>query len=123
MAALDIKTVRALNDGIQIPYLGLGVYASSTCTKACLASFNEGYRHIDTAQLYGNEAEVGVDANALGCSPVENRSANKMRHTGSHPDLLPSSLGHFRDLESMGQQAHERTELQGSRRISRAYVP
>ena len=61
MSKLTIQTTRALSDGIKIPYLGLGVYASSTCTKACLTSFDEGYRHIDTAQLYGNEAEVGVE--------------------------------------------------------------
>ncbi|WPP01774.1 aldo/keto reductase [Pseudomonas sp. HR96] len=50
-----------LNDGVQIPQLGLGVwqlddaqaYASS---KAALAA---GYRHIDTAMIYGNEAGVG----------------------------------------------------------------
>ena len=60
MATRNIKAACLLNDGVQIPYLGLGVYASSTCTKACLTSFDEGYRHIDTAQLYGNEAEVGV---------------------------------------------------------------
>lgn len=50
-----------LNDGAQIPQLGLGVwqldddqaYASS---KAALAA---GYRHIDTAMIYGNEAGVG----------------------------------------------------------------
>ena len=50
-----------LNNGVQIPQLGLGVwqldddqaYASS---KAALAA---GYRHIDTAMIYGNEAGVG----------------------------------------------------------------
>ncbi len=60
MPSLDIKSTCQLDDGIHIPYLGLGVYDSSTCTKACLTSFDEGYRHVDTAQLYGNEAEVGV---------------------------------------------------------------
>ena len=60
MTSLDIKSTCPLNDGIQIPYSGLGVYDSSTCTEACLTSFDEGYRHVDTAQLYGNEAEVGV---------------------------------------------------------------
>ena len=60
MSHLNIQSACTLNDGNRIPYLGLGVYASSTCTKACLTSFDEGYRHIDTAELYGNEAEVGV---------------------------------------------------------------
>ena len=60
MPSLDIRSTCPLDDGIHIPYLGLGVYDSSTCTEACLTSFDEGYRHVDTAQLYGNEAEVGV---------------------------------------------------------------
>lgn len=71
MGSLDINSTCALNDGTKIPYRGLGVYASSTCTKACLTSFDEGYRHIDTAQLYGNEEEVGVSAGALEMLPVE----------------------------------------------------
>ncbi len=60
MGSLNIESKCPLNDGSKIPCLGLGVYASSTCLKACLTSFDEGYRQIDTAQLYGNEAEVGV---------------------------------------------------------------
>ncbi|KAL6714209.1 hypothetical protein ACLMJK_008704 [Lecanora helva] len=59
MNALSIKSLYKLNNGLDIPYLGLGVYASTTCAKACLTSFDEGYRQIDCAQLYGNEAEVG----------------------------------------------------------------
>ena len=50
-----------LNDGIQIPQLGLGVWQLSddqayASSKAALAA---GYRHIDTAKIYGNEAGVG----------------------------------------------------------------
>lgn len=60
MGSLNITSNCVLNDGTKIPYLGLGVFASSACAKACRTSFDEGYRHIDTAQLYGNEAEVGV---------------------------------------------------------------
>lgn len=50
-----------LNDGIQIPQLGLGVWQLDDAqayesSKAALAS---GYRHIDTAMIYGNEAGVG----------------------------------------------------------------
>lgn len=65
MVSIDVHTTCSLNDGNKIPYLGLGVYASSTCKKACLTSFDEGYRHVDTAQLYGNEAEVGVSLPSL----------------------------------------------------------
>lgn len=45
----------------QIPQLGFGVYLSTpdVCTNSCLEALKAGYRHIDTAQYYDNEAEVG----------------------------------------------------------------
>ncbi|KAK1501221.1 hypothetical protein CTAM01_05946 [Colletotrichum tamarilloi] len=44
-----------------MPRLGLGVYQlrGEECFAACLAGLEAGYRHIDTARLYGNEEEVG----------------------------------------------------------------
>jgi diketogulonate reductase-like aldo/keto reductase len=44
-----------------MPRIGFGVYqvAQSECVKACLGALDAGYRHIDSAQLYRNEAEVG----------------------------------------------------------------
>ncbi|KAI9325871.1 aldo/keto reductase [Zopfochytrium polystomum] len=44
-----------------IPTVGLGVYQASSqdCYAACLEALRRGYRHIDTAALYGNEADVG----------------------------------------------------------------
>ncbi|MCJ1306883.1 hypothetical protein MMC25_000527 [Agyrium rufum] len=50
------------NSAVQIPRLGFGVYLSSTkqCIASCTHALNVGYRHIDTAQYYGNETEVGT---------------------------------------------------------------
>jgi 2,5-diketo-D-gluconate reductase A len=50
-----------LNNGVEIPQLGFGVFlVPPESTAATLASAIEiGYRHIDTAQMYRNEAEVG----------------------------------------------------------------
>ena len=51
-----------LNDGNSIPILGLGVFASqegSICERAVEAALACGYRHIDTASDYRNEASVG----------------------------------------------------------------
>ncbi|KXH61303.1 alcohol dehydrogenase [Colletotrichum salicis] len=44
-----------------MPRLGLGVYQlrGEECFAACLAGVEAGYKHVDTAQLYGNEEEVG----------------------------------------------------------------
>jgi diketogulonate reductase-like aldo/keto reductase len=53
---------RALNDGIEIPTLGLGVWqvaAGAECEDAVRFALELGYRHIDTAQAYGNEESVG----------------------------------------------------------------
>ena len=50
-----------LNDGSDVPQFGFGVFqipADQTVT-AVRTALDAGYRHIDTAQMYGNEAEVG----------------------------------------------------------------
>src|SRR5881397_3072761 len=54
--------VRSLFDGNQIPLLGLGVWQMPNgpeCVDAVRWALELGYRHIDTAQAYGNEASVG----------------------------------------------------------------
>lgn len=50
-----------LHNGVKIPQLGYGVYqiAKEDCERCVLAALSVGYRHIDTAQSYFNEEEVG----------------------------------------------------------------
>ena len=58
-----------LPSGVSIPVLGLGVYqarAGRETRDAVLAAFELGYRHVDTASLYGNEKEVGEAVRACG---------------------------------------------------------
>jgi diketogulonate reductase-like aldo/keto reductase len=53
---------RVLADGNQMPMLGLGVWQvpnGAECVNAVRWALDEGYRHIDTAQAYGNEESVG----------------------------------------------------------------
>jgi 2,5-diketo-D-gluconate reductase A len=53
---------RILADGNQMPMLGLGVWQvpnGAECVNAVRWALDEGYRHIDTAQAYGNEESVG----------------------------------------------------------------
>lgn len=57
-----------LNDGHSIPQLGLGVYKipdaeAAECVRVAL---DAGYRHVDTASLYGNEKGVGDGVRASG---------------------------------------------------------
>ena len=57
---MTVPTI-ALNNGIDIPQLGFGVFQidPDETKDATLAAFEVGYRHIDTAQMYGNEKGVG----------------------------------------------------------------
>ena len=50
-----------LNDGVEIPQLGFGVFQipPEDTKKATLEALEVGYRHIDTAEMYGNEKGVG----------------------------------------------------------------
>ena len=64
--AMDVVTAdgraRVLADGNEIPLLGLGVWQvdnDRACVDAVRWALELGYRHIDTAQAYGNEASVG----------------------------------------------------------------
>jgi len=59
---LDDGSVRELADGNRIPLLGFGVWQvpdGPECEQAVRLALELGYRHIDTAQAYGNEASVG----------------------------------------------------------------
>jgi methylglyoxal/glyoxal reductase len=60
---MDITSTLTLNNGAQIPRLGLGVYlagAGRATEDAVRWALEAGYRHIDTASVYRNEPEVGV---------------------------------------------------------------
>ncbi len=60
---------RQLADGNTIPMLGLGVWQigdGAECENAVRFALEAGYRHIDTAQAYGNEPSVGRAVRASG---------------------------------------------------------
>jgi methylglyoxal/glyoxal reductase len=59
---LTIQSRVMLNNGVEIPRLGLGVYQTppgETTLHAVKYALKIGYRHIDTAWLYDNEGDVG----------------------------------------------------------------
>jgi 2,5-diketo-D-gluconate reductase A len=62
-----------LNSGASIPQLGFGVFQIDPKDTAATVqtAFEVGYRHIDTAQMYGNEAEVGEAISRSGLSRDE----------------------------------------------------
>lgn len=59
---MTLSSTLKLNNGVEIPRLGLGVYQSEAGQETYQAvrwALEAGYRHIDTAALYGNEEDVG----------------------------------------------------------------
>jgi diketogulonate reductase-like aldo/keto reductase len=63
-----IQMASVTANGAKIPVIGLGTWELSgdTCVKAVEAALACGYRHIDTARMYGNEVEVGEGLRAGG---------------------------------------------------------
>jgi diketogulonate reductase-like aldo/keto reductase len=68
------QETRELADGNRIPLLALGVWQvpnGPTCVNAVRWALELGYRHIDTAQAYGNEESVGQALRESGVSRDE----------------------------------------------------
>lgn len=59
---MNILSTLTLNNGVEMPQFGFGVFQSAVgreTYQAVLWALEAGYRHIDTAMIYGNEADVG----------------------------------------------------------------
>ena len=67
-----------------IPRLGFGIYQSPTsvCVKSCLTALDAGYRHIDSAQFYRNESEMGQAARGSGIPRSQLFLTTKIMSTG-----------------------------------------
>jgi 2,5-diketo-D-gluconate reductase A len=82
MTALNIPNL-VLNDGTQIPQLGVGVFLlpPSETEAIVSAALEVGYRHIDTAAMYQNEAEVGRAIAKSGLNRDDLYIATKVKNT------------------------------------------
>lgn len=78
----------ALNHGARIPQLGFGVFQiEPENTAAAVATALEiGYRHIDTAQMYGNEKEVAQGVRQAGLDRSEVFITSKLNNGAHRPD-------------------------------------
>jgi 2,5-diketo-D-gluconate reductase A len=83
----DIPAVK-LNDGTQIPQLGFGVFQiePDKTAAAVQTALAIGYRHIDTAEMYGNEKEVGQGVRDAGLDRGEVFITSKLNNGFHKPD-------------------------------------
>ncbi len=89
--------------GIDVPEMGLGTYKlhDRECTKTVRTALEIGYRHIDTAQMYKNEREIGK---ALSISNVPREDiflSTKIWHTNlDADDVLQTTEQSLRNLDT-----------------------
>ncbi|PWN07145.1 aldo/keto reductase [Rhodohalobacter mucosus] len=89
--------------GLDIPEIGLGTYKlyGKECKRVVTEAINLGYRHIDTAQMYKNEQEIG---DAIRSSKVDRGDlflATKVWHTNlEHDDVLQTVEDSLRALQT-----------------------
>ena len=93
----NVPTI-TLNDGTAVPQLGFGVFLvpREVTQRTVGQALEVGYRHIDTAQMYGNEAEVGAAIAAAGIARDDLYVTTKLNNDHHRPDdarrTLPESL-------------------------------
>ena len=89
----DVPTV-PLNNGVEIPQLGFGVFQikPEETAEATRAALEIGYRHIDTAQLYGNEKGVGEAVRDSGLDRGEIFVTSKVNNNRLDRDAMFASF-------------------------------
>ncbi len=91
-----------LNDGTTIPQLGFGTYLvpPADTARTVAQALEVGYRHIDTAQMYGNEAGVGRAITESGLPRRELYVTSKLDTSNHRPDDVRRSF--TESLERLG---------------------
>lgn len=93
-----------LNNGILMPQFGLGTFlqpSDEVCEQSCLTALKAGYRHIDTAHAYNDEAGVGRAVKASGIPREEIWITSK---------LWPTEYGEGKTLKAIDEML-ERMQL------------
>ena len=91
-----------LNNDVTIPQLGFGVFQvePDDTKRIVLEALEVGYRHIDTAQMYGNEAGVGAAIAESGIPRDEIFVTSKLNNNAHEPDTARAATE--RSVESLG---------------------
>lgn len=81
--------------GMRMPAIGLGTWqlAGRTCRRMVHCALEAGYRHIDTAQVYGNEAEIGRAVSESGLARRDIFVTTKIWLDSLRPEAVRSSTG------------------------------
>ncbi|HTE79238.1 MAG TPA: aldo/keto reductase, partial [Reyranella sp.] len=76
--------------GISLPRLGLGTFRlqGNACRAAVESALGLGYRHIDTAEMYGNEEPIGAAIAASGVARKELHVTTKVWNENLAPDAM-----------------------------------
>lgn len=84
-----------LNNGVTIPQLGFGVFKvrPEDTRETTLAALQVGYRHIDTAQMYGNEVGVGEAVRESGLDRSDVFVTSKLNNPFHAPDDALAAFG------------------------------
>ena len=90
------------NNGVKMPMIGFGTYQMpSRITERCVSdALKIGYRHIDTAQCYGNEHEVGMAVKNSGLRREEIFVTTKLWGGRGYSDTLRSIENSLRTLDT-----------------------
>ncbi len=89
MTVPDLTVPRlTMNTGTTIPQLGFGVFQiePADTAEAVGRALEIGYRHIDTAEMYGNEKEVGEAIRASGLDRADVYVTSKLSNAAHRPD-------------------------------------
>jgi diketogulonate reductase-like aldo/keto reductase len=83
-----------LANGVNIPKIGLGTWLidGAAATQAVQDALKIGYRHIDTAQAYGNEAEIGAAIRASSVARQEIFVTTKVAAEAKTYDAVAASI-------------------------------
>jgi 2,5-diketo-D-gluconate reductase B len=78
------------SQGISLPRLGLGTFRlqGDACRAAVESALGLGYRHIDTAEMYGNEEAIGAAIAATGIARKDLHITTKVWHENLAPDAI-----------------------------------
>jgi 2,5-diketo-D-gluconate reductase B len=90
----NLQTQSIQTQGISLPRLGLGTFRmqGDACRAAVETALGLGYRHLDTAEMYGNEQAIGAALGAAHVARNELHVTTKVWHENLAPDAIRRAL-------------------------------